>query len=304
MSGPSISLRHIEVFHAIMRTGSITGAARMLNVTQPAVSAVLKHFETRLGMKLFERAGGGLQPTPEAQALLPDVSEIFARLGEVERLTQDLVGGSLGRLNIAATSPVANGYLAKAVATFMAKRPGVQVTLQALASPQVLDRVVNREVDLGVAYEPIVNPVVDTEVLMRASIACVLPESHPLAARAEIGIQDLAEYPLVTYLPHALLRPYVDRAFSEAGLAPSISVEVGLSLTGMMLAFHGAGIALVEPYLLSTMPLPGLVSRPLQPRVELKCLMLRHKSVLPSRVLKDFIAHLRATIPADHLDRS
>jgi len=51
-----------------MRTGSVTAAARMLNVTQPAVSAMLKHLESRLAMKLFERSGGRLLPTPEAQA--------------------------------------------------------------------------------------------------------------------------------------------------------------------------------------------------------------------------------------------
>ncbi|MDR5781015.1 LysR family transcriptional regulator [Caballeronia sp. LZ065] len=87
---PMINLRHIEVFYAIMQTGSVTGAARLLNVTQPAVSAVLKHLESRLSMPLFVRAHGRLSPTPEARMLLPDVAAIFERLGSVERLSQDL----------------------------------------------------------------------------------------------------------------------------------------------------------------------------------------------------------------------
>ena len=88
-----IHLRQIEVFYAIMRTGSVTDAARVLNVTQPAVSAALKQFESRLRMKLFERRGGKLQPTSEAKALLPEVKEIFDRLLAVERFSQDLAGG-------------------------------------------------------------------------------------------------------------------------------------------------------------------------------------------------------------------
>lgn len=58
-----MNLRHIEVFNAIMQSGSVTGAAQLLNVTQPAVSNVLRHAEQQLGLKLFERIAGRLQPT-------------------------------------------------------------------------------------------------------------------------------------------------------------------------------------------------------------------------------------------------
>ena len=117
-----MNLRHMEVFHAIMRTGSVTGAARALNVTQPAVSAILKHCEGQLRMKLFARVSGRLQPTAEAKAIFPEVDAIFGRVDAVNALTQDLVGGRLGTLSIAAAFPIANGYLAKAVATFVAER--------------------------------------------------------------------------------------------------------------------------------------------------------------------------------------
>src|SRR5512140_2564993 len=100
-----INLRQIEVFYAVMRAGSITEAARVLNVTQPAVSVALKQLESRLRMPLFDRVGGRLRPTPEARALMPDVAEIFGRLGAVERMSQDLAAGARGVLSIAATPP-------------------------------------------------------------------------------------------------------------------------------------------------------------------------------------------------------
>jgi len=168
--------------------------------------------------------------------------------------------------------------------------------LQSLPSPVVLDRVVNREVDLGVAYEPVVSPMIDTAVLMRTRVACVLPADHPLTRQADVALADLVPYPVITYLPQALLRPYVDRALSEAGVALNISAEVGLSITGIMLAFHGAGIALVEPDLLSAMPLPGLVSRPLRPNIEVKSLLLWNRSAAPSRLQQAFAAHLREAL--------
>src|SRR3546814_3324616 len=81
-----MNLRQMEVFHAIMQTGSVTAAARVLHVTQPAVSAVLKHCEEQLGLKLFERTGGRLQPTREAEAIFPDIAGVFGQLEEVKDL--------------------------------------------------------------------------------------------------------------------------------------------------------------------------------------------------------------------------
>jgi DNA-binding transcriptional LysR family regulator len=287
-----MNLRQMEVFNAIMRTGSVTGAARALNVTQPAVSAVLKHCESQLNMKLFTRVSGRLQPTPEANAIFPEIAAIFGRVDGVNALTQDLAGGRLGTVSIAAAFPIANGYLTKAVATFIADRPKVRVALQSLTSPQVLASVVNREVELGIAYEPVVSSEVETKVLMRAGIACVMRSDHPLARRKEVAVRDLERHSIITYLPQALFRRYVDRALSAAGIVPNITAQVGLSLTGIMLARHGAGVALVEPFLVASMGLPGLVARPLKPRIEVKTLLIRHKSAPHSKIMNEFVGHL------------
>lgn len=294
-----MNLRHLEVFNAIMRTGSVTGAARALNVTQPAVSAVLKHCESQLKMTLFTRVSGRLQPTPEAKVIFPEIAAIFGRLDAVNALTQDLAGGRLGTVSISAAFPIANGYLAKAVATFIADRPKVRVALQSLTSPQVLTSVINREVELGIAYEPVVSSEVETKVLMRAGVACVMRADHPLARRKEVAIRDLERHSIITYLPQALFRRYVDRALSEAGIVPTITAQVGLSLTGIMLARHGAGVALVEPFLVASMGLPGLVARPLKPRIEVRTLMIRHKSAPHSKIMNDFVGHLIREVAAE-----
>jgi DNA-binding transcriptional LysR family regulator len=288
-----MNLRQFEVFHAIMRTGSVTGAARLLNVTQPSVSTVLKHCEAQLKFPLFNRVGGRLQPTPEAEALLPDVEAIFSRLAAVDRLIQDVAGGRLGSLSVAAAFPIANGYLAKAVATFLQERPNLRVALQSLTSPQVVDRVASREVELGVVHEPVVSTEVETELLVRSSIGCLLPDSHPLAAKAEIPVQALADYPVITYLPQNLFRSYVDKALSAAGIAPQIVAQVSVSLTGILLAYHGCGVALVEPSMLQTMPFPGMVARPLQPPIDFETLLVRPRGAPESTVLRRFVAHLR-----------
>ncbi len=78
-------LRHIEVFNAIMLTGSVSAAARLINITQPAVSRTLQHAEIQLGFPLFQRAKGRLTPTTEALTLYPHIERLFAQLDEVQR---------------------------------------------------------------------------------------------------------------------------------------------------------------------------------------------------------------------------
>jgi DNA-binding transcriptional LysR family regulator len=145
-----------------------------------------------------------------------------------------------------------------------------------------------------VVYEPVVGSAVDTEEIMRAAIGCIMPARHPLAKRATIRVRDLAPYPVVTYLPQALLRPYIDRALSQKTSSIRIAVETGTSATAIMLAVHGAGIALVETALFSARPVPGFVMRPVEPKIELKGLLLRPREAAASRVLEHFIDHLRA----------
>ncbi|ETF04713.1 hypothetical protein W822_03975 [Advenella kashmirensis W13003] len=292
-----INLRYLEVFHAIMRSGSITAAARSLHISQPAVSEMLKQAESRMKIQLFERTGGRLTPTPEAKALFPDVASVFGRLDAIDRQVQDLAGGRLGNLSLAAAFPIANGYLTKAVATFLATRPSVQVALQSLTSPQVAERVAYGEAELGLAYNfESLSKAVEAEVLVDSAIACVLPESHPLAKYDEIDLKDLAPYPIITYLPQAVLRGYVDRALADAGVAPVVAVQVSLSLTGIMMSYYGAGIALVEPFLLTSLTFPGLVARPLRPYISLKTLLIRPAGASRSLVANDFVEELKKTI--------
>lgn len=81
-------LRHIEVFQAIVQTGSISAAARLLNVSQPNVSRVLNHAEQQLGFALFERRAQGMVVTAEGRRLLPEVEDIYQRLQSITQLTE------------------------------------------------------------------------------------------------------------------------------------------------------------------------------------------------------------------------
>ena len=288
-----MNLRQMEVFHAIMSAGSVTGAARLLNVTQPAVSTVLRHCESQLRVKLFDRTGGRLQPTPEAHAIYPDIANIFQRVDTVTRMTQDLVGGRLGQVTVAATFSAANGPLAAAVARFVRDRPAVQVSIQALPSAQVIDRVARREADFGLCYGPAQDPAIEAEVLRASEIAAIMPRTHPLASRDVVALDDLVGQDIITYGPNTAIGTPLEDAFGAANLVLNRRIQVNYSMTAFILAAQGAGIAMVEPMLLSAASMPCLVARPIHPRIEVQTMLIHAAGRPPTKTSNKLVALIR-----------
>ena len=156
----------------------------------------------------------------------------------------------------------------------------------------VLERVINREVDIGVVSEPVLSSAVRMDAIGHFGIGCLVPRRHWLTRRGVVKAEDLKSESIISYLPQAFMRPYVNRIFGE-GPAPHFAIEVSSSATAIMLVSHGAGIGLIESSLFASHPMPGLALLPLEPRIGLRSLLLRPLKGAQSQVVKDFIAELR-----------
>ncbi len=285
----SLNLRHIEVFHALMHAANMTEAAHRLNVSQPSVSTVLKHAEQRLGMKLFDRAGGRIVPTSEAFALLPEVEQIFERLEALGRSARNLRDASFGIISVGATPTLANVLLAQAVATFARERPDVNVVIRALPGPDIITCVRDHGVDLGLIYEfptPTPEDLVG-EAIHTTQVACVMPVDHPLAARRSVSPKDLAGQRLVTFSPTTPLGAKIDSAFRSERVALKIAVESSISLTSCFIVAAGHGVALVDSAV-SVASFPKLVVRPFVPRIENHIIILQRRNRPQSRLAAAF----------------
>ena len=177
-------LRHIEVFNAIMLTGSVSAAARLINITQPAVSRTLQHAELQLGFPLFQRAKGRLTPTTEALTLYPHIERLFAQLDEVQRLASNLrTAGDTGELRILSVLALSYDILPRALKAFREKHPGYAITVESLHSPQIMSALLLQEADVGFAFSPAVHPSLTQETL--ADSRMVTKTSHYTATQLE-----------------------------------------------------------------------------------------------------------------------
>ncbi len=263
-----MNLRQLEVFYAIMKAGSVTAAARGLNVSQPAISAVLKHTEQQLGMKLFERRAGRLYATPEATSIMADVDEIFGRLHTLNRTVQEIRDGVSGRLVISTSPTLVNSYLPRAIGMFRRSSPSVQVLIQSLPTPLAVDRVARREADLGVVYAPVLDRGVEAEDLAITEIACVMPKGHGLARKRQITSADLAGQSVISLGPATMLGMLIDEQSRKAGMVPPvIGIEASSSITACLLASEGAGVALIDRGAMVTRKFDELACRPFVPRI-------------------------------------
>lgn len=288
-----MKLRHLEVLHAILQTGSITQAAQLLHVSQPSVSTTLAHCESQLGVQLFLRVGGRLKPTPEVEQLFPDIRAVFQGVENVTRRAKSLASGRSGQLAVAGTLALATGHLVEAVAVFKQRSPEVEVTIQVHQTPALIARVAAREFDVGVCYGPVVHDGVQVERVTSGELICVMPLGHRLARKRALTATDLDGESLISYDPQDSLRGKVDRLFAATHRIPFFSLQVGQTITAIRLVQAGTGIAIVEPFYFAASQPPGLVARPLRPRQELLVEAISPYNQVRSRAADDFLVALR-----------
>ena len=213
-----MNLRQIEVFRSIVLCRSITEAARILNVSQPTITKVLRHAEDQLGYKLFRREHGRLQPTEEARLLFPDADRIFRELQSLQRLSTDLREGTGGLLRVGATASLALSVVPDALERYRRQFPGVRVMSHLLAGNEMAEMIMAHQLDIGVSIAPIDAPSARIETVHKTEMICIAPRDHPLAALPVITPSDIAGHTLISYSGATPVGLMLEDAFRRAGI--------------------------------------------------------------------------------------
>jgi DNA-binding transcriptional LysR family regulator len=298
-----MNARQLEVFRAIMRSGTLTSAAQLLNVSQPAVSKILRHLESQLGYHLFERAGGRLHATAEAQLLFTDADRVFREIETVRDLAIRIRERRVGLLRIGASAPPTFALLPRALGAFQARHPGVKVVLRTLPAEELSEKILVGEVDLGLTLSTIRVPMVQAEVLTTTEVVALLPAGSPLASRPVIEPADLVQERLISYGSHADVGPLLDAAFERAGLVRQVHTEVAMALAALPLVQAGLGVGLVDG-MLPWAGFPGVVARPFRPSVMMSLSLVTSGTRPASRFVRDISQDMRAAIAAGRVEEA
>jgi len=242
-----LNLHRLRVFHAVARRESYSRAAEDLHISQPAVSRHVLDLEEELGAKLFHRLGRRIVLT-EAGRLMADYAQrIFILADEARRALDELEGLERGRLKLGASSTPGNYLLPRALAAFQARYPGLEVSLDILASHDVVDRILRQELDLGFVgatfdAELHVQPYVEDEVVL------ILRPGHPLASVRTIPREVLEKETFILRDIASGTRTVADAEIKARGITIRRMLELRSVEAVKQAVAEGLGISFISRY--------------------------------------------------------
>jgi len=267
-------LRHIEVFHAVMQAGTISGAAQVLHISQPAVTKVLQHCELQLGQPLFERIRGKLYPRPEAHRLFAETEKLTPDLAGIRRLAATLKSRPVETVRLVAAPSLALSLLPPALAAWRLAFPHTQCELATQHTDAIVDILRIGEADLALSLRDPRHPSVVAEPVAEAHLVAL--------ARAGTWTQAQLGQPLPL---HSLAQPQAgliglqtqDRlgeliaaAFDAADCTPVCRTVAQTYQLARGLVEQGGGVTLVDPFT-ARWPRPeGLETRPVEPAIPVR----------------------------------
>ena len=270
-----LKLAHLEVCNAVLLTGSVTSAARLLNVSQPAVTKLLQSAENQLGFKLFTREKNRLIPTQEALALHPEIVQIAAQIERLKEFSQTL-NAKQTTLRVACVPSLAATLLPLAHVKFAHQNPNVTCHLETHAHPMLVERLIRKQIDIGFSVATLTNPAVAEEKIATGRGVCIAPVGTFARSKSSVTWNELAK--------HRLIRIPASSQFGglmlEAGHYTSDPKDGRLTVTTNFLALKlvelGHGVAAIDSFTASAADLSKVQVLPLAPEMAVD-LMASHQ---------------------------
>lgn len=291
------TFRQIEAFQAVMATGSVTEAAAMMGVSQPAVSRLLADLESQVGFGLFLRAGRSLQPTAEARLLVDTVRRAFGGLDRIREAAEAIRDFRQTPLMLVTTSSFAVKVLPDLIAAFARRRPGAAVSLDVQSTDDAVEWLALEAYDFGFCCSPSASPRLAQRTVLRGEAVCVLPEGHPLAGRDRVGPTDLHGESLIAYRADAAFRHQVDAVLESAGSRPVLRYEARTTEAMLRLVQRGLGLAIVGTARAEDYAPQGCRILPFCPAMPFALQMIRSAQREMTAVAADFAAMVDEIYP-------
>jgi len=281
-----VSLRHIEVFRAIMQAGSVTGAARLLLTSQPTLSRELARLESLSGLRLFDREGGRLVPTAQAIMLLEEVERSYIGLERINSVAQSIRRFEHGQLSITCLPLFSQTLLPNVCKQFHQQHSGIGLSITAQESPLLEESLSAQRHDLGLTESEHVPRGTRGEMLFCADMVCILPEGHPLLSRSLLAMEDFRGVNFINLSGLDIYRQKLDQHFRHAGVDRHTVIETTNAASVCAMVRQQLGVAIINPLSAEQESGRGLVIRPINVSIPYRVMLIR-PDFRPSSVFVD-----------------
>lgn len=293
---PAVNLRHIEIFHAIMTAGNLTEAARMLHTSQPTVSRELARFEQVLGLKLFERSRGRLHPTVQGLRLFEEVQRSWYGLDRIVSAAESLREFRQGELSIVCLPVFSQSFLPPLLQPFLARYPQVNIQIVPQESPLLEEWLSAQRHDLGITETTHTPAGTERIPLLTLNEVCVLPQDHPLSAKAVLKPTDFQGENYISLSRTDSYRQLLDTLFNEHQVKRRMVVETHSAASICAMVKAGVGISVVNPLTALDYVNSGVVIRRFSINVPFTVSLIRPMHRPRSALVEAFMAHLQQNL--------
>jgi len=304
LRGRRVNFRLLEAFRSVMLTGSVTEACALLGRSQPAISRTIGELERELGYPLFERINRRMVPTDEAMQLFEEVERAFTGLDRIREVAHQIGGERHSLLRIASMPAISASILPIAAEAMTRDHPASNLSLEVRSSGWVIQSVLGRQSDIGIAGWPIGHPGLRIAFIATAPCVCILPPEHPLTRRRRIRPQDLAGERFISLGANFRTRQQVDAIFRTAGIERRQQLESQISEMVCILVARGLGVAVVDPFTPALRPELGLEIRPFDPEVVFEWGVFTQAGRPPSLPAQQFISILEDVVRSTRSPRA
>ena len=242
-----ITHRQIEIFRAVMSSGSVTGAAALLLTSQPTVSRELARLEQVLGFSLFERIKGRLQATAAALALFDEVQRSYIGMSRIAQVAANLGRQGSGQLSLLSMPAFAHALLPMVCHRFCEQFPQAALAIAPQESPLLEEWLSAQRYDLGLTEHEAApaGTVLLTQWL--ADEVCVLPDGHALLQKPLLTPQDFSGQRFISLAPDDPYRRQLDQVFADGGVTRQMLLETHSAVSVCAMVAAGLGVAVVNP---------------------------------------------------------
>jgi DNA-binding transcriptional LysR family regulator len=241
-------LRHIEIFHAIYTTGSITNAAKLLSVSQPSVSKVLSHAEMQLGFQLFARVKGRLIPTPEAEMLFIEAERIFNQMATINDLADNILHHRAGKISIGITMALGFEVIPRITKEFMTDFPEVKIELQTLHNQSILNHLLRQQNDLAIMFSPRELPDTIRYEFGQGELTVVLPNLPDYPDDQTINMRHLTDKPYISIRKSGPVGDLVNEYIETTNNKLKTVIQVDTYYIAMQMVKQGIGWCVIDEF--------------------------------------------------------
>ena len=293
-------IQDLDLYAVFMKTAksrSISGAAKEMHISQPAVSLAIGRLEEQLGVKLFFRSSRGISLTSEGETLSEHLSSAFSLIEAGEEKLRDIAGLRGGTLRIGASDMTLRFFLLDYLERFRDRYPGVRLTVTNAPTPSTLEALRGGVIDFGIISEPVDTPDDSLELIPVKTIRDIFVHSDRLhIAEKKLDPLSIRKYPLILLEKETSTRRYIDSFFGEGVLTPSIE----LATSDLLLEFARRGIGIscvVEDFAAADLASGRLKRAELRRELPPRRFLLAYLKKIPlSAAAENLITEIRNTL--------